>query len=81
MKDRLKTFFDLATTDPDDLGLLASCTVHNPYSLRDRFLAYDLIDHYVVYWRVQRKKAEWGELFSLRLRPPVRVDILEIKQV
>lgn len=81
VQQRLKTFFDLVQADPDDPGLLAVCVIHQSNNPRERFLAYYLIDNYVVYWRVKRKKVRWHDLLSLRPLQPLRIDILDIKQI
>ena len=78
VRERLKTFLDQVTTDPDDPGLLAACIVYNPGASAKRIYAYRLHENYVIYWKVRREESLW-DIVAFRPYKPLTVEILDIK--
>jgi hypothetical protein len=81
VRERLESFLDLVTYDPDDRGFLATCESESSGGVSQRKYGFRLWDNYVVYWRVEREKIRWRDIITLKELKPLFIDILAIRQV
>jgi hypothetical protein len=80
VEERLCTFLDLVTTNPDDPGFLATCEVYKEEGIRKRIYAYHLTQNYIIYWRVIREKFGWMDLITLKELHPILIQIINIRR-